>query len=356
MYFVNSTSKLIRQAYTKRSLFQTVFSLNKSNLSSYTSHDLSNIRSIVKIRGRDSAVYLQNLISNDIHLLDDQSNKVIYSMMLNNRGRVMYDVLIYRLNQNMDEYLIELDKEFLKNFLQMSKMYKIRKKVEISTVDDQFKLYSLTNNKTNKPQDLEENNSSTNNLRIFAPDPRFPDLGFRIIKEIDSNNISDNFMNTIIENSDISLYKQELYKHGIAENHVDISYGNSIPLEYNLVLLNGVSFNKGCYLGQELIAKTHHTGVIRKRILPICFNEERSLDVIFEIDCNILNKKSGKSAGKLKNSSGNYGIAMLRLNELDKDNLVVLDSNKNEHSISFNIPSYWKNDEKLSEIIKKFSV
>ena len=89
----------------------------------------------------------------------------------------------------------------------------------------------------------------------------------------------------------INEYKESLYKNGIGENNDDIKQGNSIPLEYNLVFLNGgkikewknicekhlinylnvfqVTFDKGCYLGQELVAKTHHTGVIRKRIMPI---------------------------------------------------------------------------------------
>jgi len=47
--------------------------------------------------------------------------------------------------------------------------------------------------------------------------------------------------------------------------------GDAIALEYNLAGLNAIDFDKGCYVGQELIARTHHRGVIRKRVMPLNF-------------------------------------------------------------------------------------
>lgn len=183
------------------------------------------------------------------------------------------------------------------------------------------------------------------------PDPRFAELGYRIVTNRESN-LAEIFSNEITTSASPQAYKQELYKRGIAENGDDFSYGNSIPLEYNIVLMDGVSFSKGCYLGQELIAKTHHTGVIRKRIVPVeieCGTTE------FGHDTSILNVKTGKSAGKLKGQQGKYGIAMLRLSELDADNLVICDDQKNEHSVKFYIPDYWKNDEKCHQFVDKFA-
>lgn len=49
--------------------------------------------------------------------------------------------------------------------------------------------------------------------------------------------------------------------------------GEAIPLEYNLDGLHGISYEKGCYIGQELIARTHHKGVVRKRVFPVVFGE-----------------------------------------------------------------------------------
>ncbi len=64
-------------------------------------------------------------------------------------------------------------------------------------------------------------------------------------------------------------YTAARYALGIGEGKEDFPIGSSLPLESNGALLHGVSFNKGCYLGQELTARSHHTGVIRKRLMPL---------------------------------------------------------------------------------------
>jgi len=56
--------------------------------------------------------------------------------------------------------------------------------------------------------------------------------------------------------------------------------GEAIPLEYNLAGLNAISFDKGCYIGQELIARTHHRGVIRKRLMPMKFVDEKGQGIM----------------------------------------------------------------------------
>jgi folate-binding protein YgfZ len=63
-------------------------------------------------------------------------------------------------------------------------------------------------------------------------------------------------------------------ENGVAEGSTEIPKGEAIPLEYNFAGLNAISFEKGCYIGQELIARTHHRGVIRKRLIPLKFVDE----------------------------------------------------------------------------------
>ena len=79
--------------------------------------------------------------------------------------------------------------------------------------------------------------------------------------------------------------------------------------------LHGVSFHKGCYLGQELTARTHHTGVIRKRILPLRLAEDLPESVISNLEEHDVLTDKGKKAGKLRRVEGRLGLGLLRLKE-----------------------------------------
>ena len=79
--------------------------------------------------------------------------------------------------------------------------------------------------------------------------------------------------------------------------------------------LHGVSFHKGCYLGQELTARTHHTGVIRKRILPLRLTEDLPDSVTNKLEDHDVVTDTGKKVGKLKRVEGRLGLGLLRLKE-----------------------------------------
>ena len=79
--------------------------------------------------------------------------------------------------------------------------------------------------------------------------------------------------------------------------------------------LHGVSFHKGCYIGQELTARTHHTGVVRKRIVPLTLSEELSDPLRNKMEeVNVVTEK-GKKVGKIKRVEGRVGLGLLRLKE-----------------------------------------
>ena len=149
-------------------------------------------------------------------------------------------------------------------------------------------------------------------------DPRQVKFGKRTLKPI------ENIISASLED-----YTDARYQIGIAEGSNEIEFGKSFPLEYNLgkwlkILaeyskiyfldhLSGISFHKGCYLGQELTARTFHTGVTRKRIVPLQLPTNWSSD-----ETEFRNAK-GRRAGKLicSNQNGN-SLAMLRVENIDK--------------------------------------
>jgi folate-binding protein YgfZ len=76
------------------------------------------------------------------------------------------------------------------------------------------------------------------------------------------------------EEVDDEYYLLWRLEQGIPEGSIEIPKGEAIPLEYNLAGLSAISFEKGCYVGQELVARTHHRGVIRKRLMPVNFLQD----------------------------------------------------------------------------------
>lgn len=121
-------------------------------------------------------------------------------------------------------------------------------------------------------------------------DSHIPSFGFFNRWWVDCNNLPISYFLSSIETSSSYAVPPALTAHGFLIVSYKLSRasflaGEAIPLEYNLAGLNAISFDKGCYIGQELIARTHHRGVIRKRLIPIRFlnssGEGKSLSSIF---------------------------------------------------------------------------
>lgn len=299
--------------------------------SSASKHTLENLqnRTLVQVEGNEASDFLQGLITNDMQHLKDGPGSM-FAMFLNTKGRVLYDAIIYRA-QEQNGYLIECDKQIAAALEKHLKMYRVRRKIEITNLQDTYDVHALF-----KLRDMKElldknvnviddgfivpcdklnatlpKSSSTvyKDLMLFK-DPRISSLGSRILskKEI---NVREQLSDLVeIDQSSTKSYKWLRYAFGIGEGVEDLLSGTSFPLEANCDYLHGVSFHKGCYIGQELTARTHHTGVIRKRLMPLYFTK---VPKEFPKDQIILHEK--ENLGKLRGVEGDVGLALLRINK-----------------------------------------
>ena len=122
--------------------------------------------------------------------------------------------------------------------------------------------------------------------------------------------------------------------------------GKCFPLEYNADYMHGVSFHKGCYVGQELTARTHHTGIVRKRIMPVRLLDGPARDV--NLECDVTNGE-GKKIGRIRAWSGTSGLGLMRVSEsLDAENLLLGDAN-----IVVNKPFWWPKEAPKKNAKKK---
>ena len=266
-------------------------------------------RAALRVKGPESMDFLQGLMTNDMNHLDNQGS--IYSMFLNTQGRIMFDTFIVKKTES--DFLIDCDQELAGKLVKHLKMYKVRRKIDIQ-IQDSDKVFAIFDDQE-EPSDEEQ---ATPNA-LYYKDIRCSRLGLRCIA------------NSMDTNCETTEYLKLRYSLGIPEGGKEIPLGKCTPLEYNVEYMHGVSFHKGCYIGQELTARTHHTGVIRKRIMPVLLSKPLS-----EMNPDVLNEK-GKKVGTIRGSYDNVAIGLMRLQEtLNSANLIVCDE-----PVKIELPNWW---------------
>ncbi len=240
-------------------------------------------RSIISVKGLDSKNFLQGLITQDIN---KAFKEPCFSLMLNHKGFVEFDFFIFNID---DVFYIDIESTQAKKFMLKLKMYKLKSKVEITLLED-FKVYAIFNQSYKKQAD---------DLTIFE-DARHKNLGLRLVTKA-----------TLQEENTLKDYKQKRYTLAIAEGQ-EIEPNKAVALEWGFEELNAICFNKGCYLGQELITASKRKLVIRKRLLAFSFAES------CEIGDKIINQNNEK-AGVVKHFSDNYCLALIKMSFKDDD-------------------------------------
>jgi folate-binding protein YgfZ len=298
-------------------------------------------RTLLHVHGVESTKFLQGLITNDMNQLSNP-NTAMFCHLLNQKGRAMFEAFVATPNSKSDllskdggSYLMECHVDVAARLQRHLKMHKLRSKVKIANLEDSHEVWWSS-------QQCKSINSQEDSTLCSFVDPRAPTLGTRtfVVKGSRENVSKDDF--SVIEEK----YNMLRILHGALEGkEVD----GVIPLECNLDWLNGVVFDKGCYLGQELTARTHYRGLLRKRCFPVILLEneegeqetinitpkdiqdivyglsEKSYGVLFhdtgkkevKEGATILNN-GGKRAGKMMTNEtiGNAGIALMRLEHI----------------------------------------
>ncbi|NXD19284.1 CAF17 transferase, partial [Spelaeornis formosus] len=227
--------------------------------------------------------------------------------------------------------LLECDSSALDSLQKHLKLYKIRRKVAISPCPE-LSLWAVIPGE--QPADASSLPKCAHQALLLTPDPRAEVMGWRLIAKKGAN------LSEIIPGSqvgDVQDYHRHRYKQGIPEGVKDLPPGVALPLESNLAFMNGISFTKGCYIGQELTARTHHMGVIRKRLLPVSFPQPLPAPGVPE-GSEILTE-AGKRAGKFRAGGGELGIALLRLAHVNEPLCIRLGGDTVRLSAS--TPQWW---------------
>ena len=310
-----------------------------------TGHVVVSSRSLIELRGQDAAQFLQGLTTANIPNGVPRKTTSLFSAFLNAQGRLLQDVFIYSLkpsvstSENTDTgnradptFLIEVDSNQKDNLNRWLRKYKLRSKVSIRPVPpDEMAVSSIWDDSVSLDQlkDIVDEWAQKTNS-ICAIDTRAPGLGLRLLHPM-----KDDFVGR--PPVDSSQYALRRYVHGVPEGQSELGYESALVHESCIDYMGGVDFRKGCYVGQELVIRTQHTGVVRKRILPcvlhnagedppktlasgIAAGELQLLaeDIPAGADVKSVARKDlkARSKGKWIAGIGNVGLALCRLEDV----------------------------------------
>ncbi|XP_077412512.1 iron-sulfur cluster assembly factor IBA57, mitochondrial [Vanacampus margaritifer] len=296
-------------------------------------------RALVRVLGAEAGAFLQGLVTNNVHQLEADGG-AMYAHFLNVQGRTLYDVMMYSYKEAAtgSGILLECDSTMTDKLLRHLKVYKIRRKIDISPCPELFAWAVLPLQQSHNQRFSKPELSSLEKAVVLEADPRTQDMGWRLVLEsqVDPLDVIGS-----CQKGDTEDYHRHRYSIGLPEGVKDLPPGVALPLESNLVYMQGISFSKGCYIGQELTARTHHTGVIRKRLMPV-----RSSAPVQSLEEDAaLHTQSGKPAGKHRAGLGNLGLSLIRLAHA-KEALTVKSADSTQVTLKASVPDWWPENEK----------
>ena len=236
-------------------------------------------RTVLEITGADRLGFLQGLVTQDAMKL--QHTPAVYSALLSPQGRLLHEFFIVTYS---DSLYIDCDHGRAEDLLKRLNMYKLRSDVAITDHSDALHVAVASS-----VEDIADS-------LVAYQDPRIAALGYRaIVKGVE------------VEACD-AAYQYFLYGHGVPDGTVDFIAGKSIPLECGLDELNAIDWKKGCYMGQELTARTKYRGMVHKRLVPVRLHGTFAFgEPLFLGDDEV---------GIMHGSTQDLGMAMVRLEAL----------------------------------------
>ncbi len=243
---------------------------------------LSN-RAILTLSGPDRRKFLQTLITNDVEKIS--GTQAIYAALLTAQGKYLHDFFIAETGESL---FLDCERARLPDLVRRLMMYRLRADIEIKDCTDKYNILASM--------------SRISGGVISCADPRHARMGFRTIMAAPEN-ISTCQTMTPYDRLRLSL--------GLPDGSRDIEVDRTLILEANMAELNGVDFDKGCYVGQEVTARMKYRANLKKRLLPV-----RIDGPLPEAGTDIIND-TGRKIGRIRSGLDNMAMGYFRLAHME---------------------------------------
>jgi folate-binding protein YgfZ len=239
-------------------------------------------RGVIAVSGPDRVSFLNGLVSNDIALA--APGRAVWAALLTAQGRYVTDFFVFAED---DRLLLDAPAAVVPDLLKKLSRYRLRAAVALDDVSEFCSVYAAWDG---VPPEVP----------VTAPDPRLQGAGFRMIstEPLDANATADAY----------AAFRLAL---GLPDGPPDLEPDKTLLLEAGFDELNGVDWKKGCYMGQELTARTKYRGLVKRRLVPV------------ELDGAVLLPGTpvlaeGAEVGTIRSAAGMLALASLRIDALHK--------------------------------------
>lgn len=260
-------------------------------------------RGVIAVGGPERAGFLQGLISNDTARV--AADRAEHAALLTPQGRFQFDMFLVGAPDG-ETILLEVERDRAPELIRKLSLYRLRSKVTIDNRDDAFEVVAAWGSGAAAALGLPATRGAARSIdgAVVFVDPRLPDLGVRILAPRGR-------MATVLAPLGFGTASEDRYEAmrlrlGVPDGSRDLPVDKALLLENGFDELHGIDWQKGCYMGQELTARTKYRGLVRKRLLPV------------EIDGPMPAPGTPvmlgeKEAGEMRSGRAGHALALLRL-------------------------------------------
>ncbi len=251
-------------------------------------------RGVVKVIGDDARTFLNNLLTTEMAEVKPGVGK--FGALLTPQGKIVADFLVTEAPAGHGSgFLLDCAASLAAALATKLGFYKLRAKVTVDNLSGDLGVLAVWDGQPSMLPDL------------AFPDPRQSQLGWRILVPAD---LADKLIASLgAELATPAAYEAHRIACGVPRGGIDFAYGDAFPHETNMDQLHGIDFDKGCYIGQEVVSRMQHRGTARTRTVRLIvdgFGPEPGLDVI----------AGDRAVGKMGSSAEGRGLATLRIDKV----------------------------------------
>lgn len=251
-------------------------------------------RGVVKIAGEAARTFLNGLLTADIGKVTPQAPA--FAALLTPQGKIIVDCIVAEASEaDGGGFFLDCPRALVRTLIERLTFYKLRAKVTIEDRSEVLAVMAVWGGRADSEYGL------------VYPDPRLPELGFRVMLPPDIAAEAAREMGAVL--TEAAAYETHRIALGVPRGGLDFIFGDTFPHDADMDQLGGVDFHKGCYVGQEVVSRVEHRGTARTRIVPVAFDGAAP-------DAGVPVMAGDKAVGTMGSAAAGHGLAQVRLDRI----------------------------------------